>query len=324
MPTVAKPRRTGTQINDLILERARSQHGVVSRLQLLSLGISSTTVVNRLDSGFLVPVFISVYSTGAGILQRNGLWMAASLTGSNGSILSHYSAAALHGLVKARPYIEVIRPGGRTTKRADRRPRGPSVGWDLVVHRSRDLPEEEITVVNGIRTTTAARALLDIAASEQKKHLKSAAVAGENERAWRQHELDRAAARGKGWTGIQNFREVALVFDPEDLLTESELEIQVRQFLRDWDIDLPTVNVPTGVGRVDAIWEKEKLIVEADSWTHHRSREQFENDRRRDNLNLARGYRTLRITDRAMVDRPAETARLIKQARAAGALSTAT
>lgn len=300
------------------LSMARGQHGTVSRDQLLAAGIPPRTISGWLSSGILVGVFAGTYATGIGVLHFLGLCMAATLTGPEGSVLSHRSAAALHGLVPPPSVIEVIRPVGHTRPLEDRRPAGPSSGWTLVVHRSRDLPEHEITTVNQIRTTTPSRTLLDLAARESLPRLQSMVAAGERERVWRSDETERTGARGRGWKGLRKYRAVVLAPDLDDALTESELELRFRQFCRNHDINLneARVNVPIGEFRIDCVWEGLRLIVEVDSWTWHRSREAFERDRRRDAINTARGYRTVRVTSRAMEDRPAETADLLKRVRA--------
>jgi very-short-patch-repair endonuclease len=54
--------------------------------------------------------------------------------------------------------------------------------------------------------------------------------------------------------------------------------------------------------------------VETDSWTHHRSRAAFENDRARDALHTRAGYRTLRFTHRQLADDPAAVAATVAAA----------
>ncbi|MCO5315800.1 MAG: DUF559 domain-containing protein [Solirubrobacterales bacterium] len=299
------------------LSMARGQHGTVSRDQLLAAGIPPRTISGWLSSGILVGVFAGTYATGIGVLHFLGLCMAATLTGPEGSVLSPQCGGT--------PWAgsSTIRDRGDPAGRAhpaleDRRPAGPSSGWTLVVHRSRDLPEHEITTVNQIRTTTPSRTLLDLAARESLPRLQSMVAAGERERVWRSDETERTGARGRGWKGLRKYRAVALAPDLDDALTESELELRFRQFCRNHDINLneARVNVPIGEFRIDCVWEGLRLIVEVDSWTWHRSREAFERDRRRDAINTARGYRTVRVTSRAMEDRPAETADLLKRVRA--------
>ncbi|MEA2468388.1 MAG: hypothetical protein QOJ57_2514 [Thermoleophilaceae bacterium] len=47
---------------------------------------------------------------------------------------------------------------------------------------------------------------------------------------------------------------------------------------------------------VDALWRDKRLIVELDSWVHHRSRRAFEEDRRRDGELQLKGYVVPRLT----------------------------
>ena len=54
-----------------------------------------------------------------------------------------------------------------------------------------------------------------------------------------------------------------------------------------------------------------RLIVETDSWRYHKTRRAFENDRARDAVTTAAGYRTLRFTDRRLTNDPAAVAAAI-------------
>ena len=47
---------------------------------------------------------------------------------------------------------------------------------------------------------------------------------------------------------------------------------------------------------VDALFPREKVIVELDGWEFHSSRQSFEDDRERDACTLAAGFVTLRVT----------------------------
>ena len=61
----------------------------------------------------------------------------------------------------------------------------------------------------------------------------------------------------------------------------------------------PQVQI-AGVGRVDLVVGT-KLVVELDGWEFHETREQFEEDRRRDARLTELGYRVLRITYRQLM-----------------------
>ena len=76
---------------------AASQHAVVSRRQLLEIGLSKDEIWHRVKVGRLHRIHAGVYAVGHMLLPRYGLFMAAVLA-CEGGVLSHGSAAALLGL----------------------------------------------------------------------------------------------------------------------------------------------------------------------------------------------------------------------------------
>lgn len=65
-------------------------------------------------------------------------------------------------------------------------------------------------------------------------------------------------------------------------LTKSHLEERFLQLCQAHALPTPLVNTWPSGKDVDVRFPGHALIVETDSWTHHRSREAFENDRARD------------------------------------------
>jgi very-short-patch-repair endonuclease len=55
---------------------------------------------------------------------------------------------------------------------------------------------------------------------------------------------------------------------------------------------------------VDAVWPRQRLVVEVDGRTFHASRDAFERDRARDAELQAHGYRVIRVTWRQLSARP--------------------
>jgi very-short-patch-repair endonuclease len=53
---------------------------------------------------------------------------------------------------------------------------------------------------------------------------------------------------------------------------------------------------------VDLVWRDRNLIVEIDGYAFHSMRRSFEQDRRRDQRLVSRGWRVIRITWRQMQD----------------------
>lgn len=69
-----------------------------------------------------------------------------------------------------------------------------------------------------------------------------------------------------------------------------------------------------GDDEVDFLFPAQRLIVEADSWRYHRTRQRFERDRRRDAAHTLAGYRTLRFTDRDLERAPKAIAQTLRRA----------
>ena len=95
-----------------------------------------------------------VYSlTPPSLLSREGRWLAAVLACGPDAVLSHRSAAALHGLRPTdRLGIDVTVP-----RRTNRQHQG------VDSHRSTTLTADDVTVVRNIPCTTVARTIADIA-----------------------------------------------------------------------------------------------------------------------------------------------------------------
>src|ERR671914_767712 len=142
--------RNAGGVDALIPELAGRQHGVVSREQLLALGLGEDAIDRMIRAGRLIRLHRSVYAVGHRNGSRQTAWMAAVLAGGEEAALGHRPAGALWGLCRSEGRPEVIVP-------AQRRPRR-----GIVFHRA-ELPEEERTVLDGIPVTTVPRTILDLA-----------------------------------------------------------------------------------------------------------------------------------------------------------------
>lgn len=68
---------------------------------------------------------------------------------------------------------------------------------------------------------------------------------------------------------------------------------------------------------VDLLWEKRRLVIETDGEETHGTRAAFQHDRWRDQLLVAAGYRTARVTWRQLEDEPSAVIARIKRMLAA-------
>lgn len=90
--------------------------------------------------------------------------------------------------------------------------------------------------------------------------------------------------------------------------TRSGLEDAFLDLLRRAGLPTPRIN-RNHEGRVlDFVWERERVIIEADGWAAHGRRSAFESDRERDLDHSARGYRTGRVTWRSPRGKPTSVA----------------
>ena len=81
---------------------------------------------------------------------------------------------------------------------------------------------------------------------------------------------------------------------PEDPRTRSKLEQRFLKLIRRAGLPEPQCNVYVDGLLVDFYWPDADLVVEVDSFAHHRGRPSFEEDRRRDSIHTVAGRRTLR------------------------------
>jgi len=137
-----------------VWDLARAQHGVVTRAQLLDMGLGPDSIKHRISSGRLHPLWRGVYAVGRPEVDRKGRWMAAVLSCGPGALLSHRGAAALWGLVRTAPEIEMEVVVPRRTVRC--RP-------GIRVHRRIDLSPEHRCQVAGIPLTDPTSTPVDLA-----------------------------------------------------------------------------------------------------------------------------------------------------------------
>jgi hypothetical protein len=282
-----------------VAELARRQHGVVARQQVLELGIGAGSIEHRVRLGRLRCVHRNVYALGPLPLQPRGRWMAAVLACGEGAVLSHWSAAALWGLLPNRSRLPHV--SGQRSRR------GTS---GLILHRV-SLHAHDRAVRDSVPVTSVPRTLLDLAAMTDPPVLARAL-----DEADRLHLLELAAVgrlldRRRGQPGTRRLAEV-LSEHREPPLTRSELERCFISICADAGLPAPSVNVLVEGLEVDAFWPGRRLVVEVDSWTHHRGRPSFERDRARDVALRLAGYDVLRFTHRQLARDPAGVAAALR------------
>jgi very-short-patch-repair endonuclease/predicted transcriptional regulator of viral defense system len=291
-------------VDRVAAELAIRQYGVISRSQLVELGLSDRAVARRVAAGRLHRLHHGVYAVGHTVLGPRGRWMAAVLACGRGAVLSHAAAGALWELrTSEATIIDVTVPGsgGRRRRKGTR------------VHRARSL-DGQTTIKDGIPVTSPARTILDLAAKLDRRPLERLLDQAENTRLTDVPSLDALARAHAGHKGSAKLRATLQEHEPGTTLTKSDLEERFLQLCRQAGLPQPTVNDDIEGLEVDFVFTAHRLLVETDSWRHHKSRNAFENDRRRDATHAAAGYRTLRFTHRQITDAPATVIRALEAA----------
>jgi very-short-patch-repair endonuclease len=260
---------------------------VVSREQLLAIGLSRGALEHWLAVGRLQRLYRGVYAVGHRVLRREGRRLAAVLACGAGAVLSHRSAAAHWGLLASDQHATDVTAG-----------RGRHGAPGIRLHRTRSLDARDTTTHEHIPVTTVARTLLDLAATARPEQL---------ERAFAQalvlHLYDHTAItdvlqRANGHRGTRALAE-ATAREPKH--TRSDWEARMLELIRRRHLPEPLVNhtliaADHGSCTVDFCWPQQRLIAETDSWQFHGSRVTYEQDRARDAALQAAGFRVVRFT----------------------------
>lgn len=284
---------------------ATRQHGIVTRAQLRDAGFSHDVIDHRIRSGRLVRIHKGVYLVGV-VPPPYAHEMAACLACGPRAVLSHRSAAVLWQILRGRPRpsaLEVTVPKGYC-----RRP-------GLEVYRIGTLRPDEVTRLEGIPITTAARTLYDLAGSLKGRSLERAVAEAIALGLTTAAGVRAMAERQQGRRGVGHLRAVLDLGDPRR--TRSEAEERFLGLIRRSDIPCPAVNTRIGDYEIDFFWPAERLAVEVDGFTFHTSPRAFEKDRRRDAELATLGVRVVRVTWRQVTEEPRAVISRLK-----GALST--
>lgn len=277
---------------------AASQHGVVTRAQLLALGLSTDAIKHRLRRGRLHPVRRGVYAVGRAEVTAHGALMAAVLACGSGAVLSHTAAGALWAITSHAPRaVEVSVPAA-----SSRRCLG------VVVHRRR-LAATDITRCHAIPVTIPVQTLIDLAGRMGRDEVE-AAVNEADKRGLVDPERLREALGGRaGQTGVAALR--AILDRRTFTLTDTVLERRFLPLARRAGLPRPETQRWVNGFRVDFYWPELGLVVETDGLRYHRTPMQQAKDRVRDQMHTAAGLTPLRFTRAQVAFEPAHVQRTL-------------
>jgi Protein of unknown function (DUF559) len=227
--------------------------------------------------------------------------MAAVLASGDGAVLSHRSATALWGIWgSGTGETHVTVPRKTHSQRSLRRHFGV-------------LPEDEVAVVEGIPVTSAARAVLDLAAEKGEAAAESALREMEYLGIYGPVSIPALLDRHPHHKGTPIVRICLdrLHEDPGGRI-RSTLEEGFLPFLDSHQIPRPRLNAWLTIGddryQVDCLWPKARLVGELDDFKSHGTKRAFRKDRTRDRRLGANAYRVVRIAEAQLRTEPSALA----------------
>jgi len=265
----------------LVAAVADRQSEIVTRDQLLALGLGRDGIRWRVKRGLLYPLYRGVYMWGHPSPTPFARARAAVFACGEGAVLSHHSAAARWGI---RPETD----GPTDVTVIGRRVRLEGIR----THETPSLDPEDICSLDGLPLTSPARTLFDCASRLTTRDLAAAVEQAQVKRLVTQHSLRATLDRAPRRPGAPALR--ALLAEPA--FTRSEAERRLVALLRAAKLPPPAFNHAIEGFEVDAVWRVERVVLESDSYEFHATRAAFERDRRRDALLTRAGYLVLRTT----------------------------
>ena len=246
-------------------------------------------VTDRVRAGHLHRLHCGVYAVGHPNVPLDGRFLAAVKVCGPTARLSHFSAAALHGILEwdhRHPEVTITGKGTRTHH-------------GIKVHRT--TRADRVVRRHGIPVTTPADTLRDLAPKLTRKAL-------------------RRATRQARHLGLITPQQAASIVPDGYIPTRSELEDAFLELVAEGGVEPPDVNVPlTIAGRTvvpDFRWPNQRLVVETDGARWHDDRLAREDDAERQALLEAAGERVVRVTWDQATRRKRQTLARLTQAGA--------
>lgn len=287
-------------VEHAIARIGRRQDNVVTVGQLVGAGLGRGAIEHRVETRMMQRLHHGVYLLGAAPPTPMARARAAVLASGDGAVLSHRSAAELYGLLpEAGGGVHVTVVG-----------RNPGAEPGIRLHRPRALARQDVVTVRGILVTSIARTICDLAGTESPREVEQAFQEALYRKVVTPGAVEAVLEREPRRKGAPVIR--ALLRDPR--MTRSERERLLLKLIDQAQLPRPLTNVRLHGFLVDAYWPEQGLVLEFDGWQAHGHRPAFERDRKRDQVMLANGLRSMRVTDRHLEYEPVALVARIAQA----------
>jgi len=270
-------------------ELVARQDGVVSLAQAAAHGYSADRVQRRVRERRWQRLHPRVVLVGGHHLHDAARIRAAWLWAGDRSVVAGPAAAHWHGMLARAPaVVDLTVPAGVHL--------GPRPGIRL---RRRDLPQDDVVGVRGVRVTGKALTALETAAALPDS---SAFL----DRALQRHvpfdEMYRAYCRG---IGRRDSAAVGTLLIAAADRADSVAERVMVRLLRGAGIEGWVLGHPFGPYLIDLAFPDARLAVEIDGWAWHVDQDRFVADRHKGNALVRAGWTVLRFTWHDLTRSPA-------------------
>ena len=282
---------------------ASRQFGVVGRFQLVAAPSDEAAIASRLRTGRWREVGPGVYAyPGQSETWMRSLWISYLHAGPS-AVVSHQAAARLRRIVGVPRIISL------TVERERRHV--PTWAGSARWHRLDDLAERDICVEQGLRVTTPARTIVDLAAVVRSQLLLSATEDAIVRKLTTHAELGSVLdrVRRKGKPGVLRMCSVLDELGPGNGIAPSKLDKALSRVVELSGLPAPRKEHPLPSvqcldGFVDRYFPEALLIVEADGRKWHERRRNMARDRERDVEAARAGHQTVRFVWEHLVSDP--------------------
>lgn len=178
----------------------------------------------------------------------------------------------------------------------------------LIPHHGRP----QATTRNGLRVTTVAQTLLDIAQTEPTRFVERAVNDAFIARRLNAKALLALTEAANGRRGTRVLRVAARWQHDHDTVTRSQLEREFLKLVVEHGLPKPLTNTKLHGFEADFHWPEHRLVVETDGLRCHTTPQAFHRDRHRDRVHRGKGLRVERITWHDVTREPARLHRELR------------
>ena len=296
-----------TELSTIAEGIARKQMGLVARFQITGHPRAASFVNSQLRTRRWHEVAPGVYShPGYPDSWKRALWISYLHAGSS-AVVSHQSAGRLLRLTGVERTLSLM------VERDHRHVRNRRGSARL--HRLVDVAPSDVTMMSGMRATTAPRTLVDLATVVSRQALlhatEDAITRGLTTVAATGAVLERVRRRGK--PGVAKMCSVLDQLGPGAAVAASKLDKALTHVINLSGLPTPIAEHPLPTvqcldGLVDRYLPEALLIVEADGRKWHERRRNMARDRERDVEAARTGHQTVRFMWENLVSDPVGSA----------------